>query len=114
MCHLDESPAYQQDLRTKYWFAGRSSGTVMMLAGSRPYLILLLALVSAGCQSEDTSAKPPFVTVGYGLGRLTAVPLAPAAEGIAAETAAAELVAPESTPKKGRPSTLSSSAPAMP
>ena len=40
------------------------------------------------------------MTVGYGLGQLSAVPLAPAAEGIAAETAAAELVAPESTPQK--------------
>ena len=51
----------------------------MTLASGCPYVVLLLALVSAGCQSEDTSAKPPFVSVGYGLGPLTAAPLALAA-----------------------------------
>jgi len=61
--------------------------------------MLLLVLVVAGCQSEDTSAKPPFVTVGYGLGKLSAVPLAPKAEGIVAETGAIDVVAPQSTPQ---------------
>src|SRR6187200_855064 len=72
----------------------------MMLRSSRPYLMLLLVLVVAGCQSEDTSAKPPFVTVGYGLGQLSAVPLGPKAEGIVAETAAVQVVAPESASQK--------------
>ena len=72
----------------------------MTLAGGWPYFVLLLALVSAGCQSEDTSAKPSFVSVGYGLGPLTAVPLATPAEAVAAETVAAEAVAPESLPQE--------------
>ena len=55
----------------------------MTLASGCPYVVLLLALVSAGCQSEDTSAKPPFVSVGYGLGPLTAAPLAATAEKLA-------------------------------
>ena len=49
----------------------------MALAGSRLYSVLLLALVSAGCQSDDTSAKPPYVSVADGRGALTAT--APAA-----------------------------------
>ena len=48
----------------------------MALAGSRLYFVLLLALVSAGCQS-DTSAKPPYVSVADGRGAPTAT--APAA-----------------------------------
>ena len=65
-----------------------TSGTGLHVHGWR-YLLLLLALVSAGCQ-QDTSAKPPFVTVGYGLGRLTATPIATSAEAIAAEAASNE------------------------
>ena len=72
----------------------------MTLAGGWPYFVLLLALVSAGCQSEDTSAKPSFVTVGYGLGQLTAVPLATPAEAVAAETVAAEAIPTESIPQE--------------
>jgi hypothetical protein len=53
------------------------------------YLVLSFALVLAGCQ-EDTSARPPFLTVGYGLGKLTAAPIATSAETIAAETASKE------------------------
>ena len=85
----------------------------MMLQAGDPIHTSAVARLG-GCQSEDTSAKPPFVTVGYGLGRLTAMPMAPSAEAIAAETAAAELVAPESTPQKRTISILSSSALAMP
>ena len=64
----------------------------MTLADVRLYFLLLLALVLAGCQSEDTSPKPPFVSVGYGLGPLNAAPLAPLAEAIAPETVATEAV----------------------
>ena len=86
----------------------------MTLAGGWPYFVLLLALVSAGCQSEDTSAKPPFVSVGYGLGQLTAVPLATPAETVAAETSRLKLSRLNQLLKKKTTNTSSSSAPAMP
>lgn len=63
----------------------------MTRAGGWSHLMLLLALVSAGCQS-DTSPKSPYVTVGYGLGKLTAVPLPRTAEEIGAETVATEAI----------------------
>ena len=52
-------------------------GIAMTLADGRLYFLLLLALVSAGCQSEDTSPKPPYVSVADGRGALNAT--APAA-----------------------------------
>ena len=58
-------------------------GNRMTLAGGRLYFVLLLALVSAGCQSDDTSAKPPYVSVADGRGALTAAPAASRVETIA-------------------------------
>ena len=58
----------------------------MTLARGRVYFVLLLVLASAGCQSEDTSAKPPYVSVADGHGALTAVPAATRIETIATES----------------------------
>ena len=52
-------------------------GDTMTLTGGRFCFVLLLALASAGCQSDDTSAKPPYVSVANDRGALTAT--APAA-----------------------------------
>ena len=51
-------------------------GKTMTRAGGRLHFVFLLALMSAGCQSDDTSAKPPYVSVADGRGTLTAVPSA--------------------------------------
>lgn len=56
----------------------------MTLAKGPLFFMALLALASAGCQSEDTSARPPFVSVADGRGALTAAPSATRVEAAAA------------------------------
>jgi hypothetical protein len=69
------------------------------LAKRSRYVTVLLALVAGGCQ-QDTSAKPAFVSVGYGVGRLGAVPLPAQGEIIASTsplpiTAADQSIVPQ-------------------
>lgn len=71
----------------------------MTLDGAWRCLVLLLALMAAGCQ-EDTSAKPAFVTVGYGMSRLTAVPLPTQTEAIAVHSTPSEPAAASAPPKQ--------------
>ena len=70
----------------------------MSLVSRSRYFALVLAIALVGCQ-QDTSARPPFVTLGYGLGKLTAAPLAAAAEGIAAQDASVVSPVPQSESK---------------
>ena len=81
---------------------GRDRGigwTSAKLVGGWRFLALLLALMMGGCQ-QDTSAKPPFVTVGYGIGRLTAAPLRAQSEAIAGQSVPSETAMAKSDPAK--------------
>ena len=74
---LGNSPSMRDGTDARLYGRGRVGsgsrspefGNRMTLAGSRLSFVLSLVLVSAGCQSDDTSAKPPFVSVADGRGR---------------------------------------------